>query len=68
VKSIVFVLLMHAHAGTTEPAAVFESLEQCRAAQARASENVAADYTCDAVTVDGTWSRKARFIAARGSN
>jgi hypothetical protein len=64
-KSVIFVLVMHALNGTdSRGVAVFESLEQCRAAQGRAAGNVAAVYSCDPVTVSGTWSRKAsRYVA-----
>jgi hypothetical protein len=63
VKSIIFVLLMHAHGGDTSPVGAFENIEQCRQAQATASQNQAADYSCDAVDVAGTWSRKnARYV------
>jgi hypothetical protein len=49
VKSVIFVLLMHAHSGDTSPVGAFE--------------NQAADYSCDAVDVAGTWSRKnARYV------
>lgn len=62
-KSIIFVLLMHLHSGaTTAPVGAFETLEQCRDAREAASANVAAEYTCDAVNVAGTWSRKARLV------
>lgn len=65
-KSIIFVLLMHAHNGGTSPVSVFESLEQCREAQATASTNVAADYSCESVPVAGAWSRKAQaYLASR---
>jgi hypothetical protein len=58
--SIIFVLLMHSHSGGTAPVSAFESLDQCRQAQAAsASTNEAAEYTCDSVPVAGEWSRKA---------
>jgi hypothetical protein len=62
VKSIIFVLLMHAHSGGTSPVGAFENIEQCRQAQATASANQAADFTCDSVQTEGTWSRKAQRI------
>lgn len=56
-KSVLFVLLIHA--GTdTRPVAVYESVEQCRAAQERAASNVAASYTCEPANVAGNWTRK----------
>jgi hypothetical protein len=62
-KSIIFVLLMHAHDGSTSPVSAFESLEQCRQAQSTASTNLAADYSCESVPVAGEWSRKsARYV------
>jgi hypothetical protein len=62
-KSIIFVLLMHAHVdGSTSPVGAFESLEQCRQAQTLASANEAAAFTCEAVTTAGVWSRKAQTV------
>jgi hypothetical protein len=64
-KSIIFILLMHSHSGTTAPVGAFESLEQCRKAQATASQNQAADYSCDSVPTAGTWTRKsAQYVLA----
>jgi hypothetical protein len=63
-KSIIFVLLMHAHNGGTSPVSVFESLEQCRQAEATASTNLAADYSCESVPIAGAWSRKAQAYFA----
>jgi hypothetical protein len=57
-KSIIFVLLMHAHSGSTSPVGAFESIEQCRQAQTTASQNQAAEYSCESVPVAGAWSRK----------
>jgi hypothetical protein len=57
-KSIIFVLLMHTHGGTTSPVGAFESIEQCRLAQATAGQNQAADYSCESVPIAGEWSRK----------
>ena len=62
-KSIIFVLLMHAHSGDTTPVGAFESIEQCRLAQTTAGQNQAADYSCESVPVVGEWSRKnARYV------
>ena len=62
-KSIIFVLLMHAHDGSTSAVSAFESLEQCREAQVSSSTNLAANYSCESVPVAGEWSRKnARFV------
>jgi hypothetical protein len=62
-KSIIFVLLMHAHGGDTSPVGAFESIEQCRLAQQTAGQNQAADYSCESVPVAGEWSRKnARYV------
>jgi hypothetical protein len=67
-KSIIFVLLAHFHSGDTAPVGAFESLEECRQAQATASTNLAADYLCAPVPAAGAWTRKnARYILA-GSN
>lgn len=64
-KSIIFVLLMHVHSGNTSPVGAFESIEQCRQAEATASQNQAADYSCESVPVAGEWSRKAHaFLIA----
>jgi hypothetical protein len=63
VKSILFVLLAHFHSGDTAPVGAFENIEQCRQAQATASSNQAADYSCDAVPIAGEWTRKnARYV------
>jgi len=62
-KSIIFVLLMHAHGGSTSPVGAFESIEQCRVALQTAGQNQAADYSCESVPVAGDWSRKsARYV------
>jgi hypothetical protein len=67
-KSIIFVLLMHAHSGDTSPVGVFESIEQCRQAQATASANQAADYSCAAVPIAGAWTRKnAKYVMAENN-
>ena len=44
----------------------YPSLEQCRDALKVAATNVAADYTCEATPVQGTWLRKdSRFAMVR---
>jgi hypothetical protein len=64
-KSVIFVLLMHLHSGATAPVGAYENLEQCRQAQATASQNQAADYSCDSVPTAGNWSRKsAQYVVA----
>jgi len=46
--------------------AAYPSLEQCRDALKVAATNVAADYTCEATPVEGTWSRKdSRYVMMR---
>jgi hypothetical protein len=68
VKSILFILLAHFHSGSSALVGAFESLEQCRQAQATASQNQAADYSCESVPVSGDWSRKsARYVLVAGS-
>ena len=65
-KSILFILVAQLHAGGTQTVAAYPSLEQCRDALKVAATNVAADYTCEATPVEGTWSRKdSRYIMAR---
>ncbi len=65
-KSMLFVLVAQLHAGGTEIVAAYPSLEQCRDALRTAAENVAADYTCEATPVEGTWSQKdSRYVMAR---
>jgi hypothetical protein len=65
-KSILFILVAQLHAGGTETVAAYPSLEQCRDALKVAATNVAADYTCEATPVEGTWSRKdSRYIMVR---
>ena len=67
-KSIIFVLLMHANDGNTAPVKAFETLEQCRQAQATASQNQAADYWCESVPVAGEWTHKSARYVQVGSN
>jgi hypothetical protein len=65
-KSMLFVLLAQIHAGGTQTVAAYPSLEQCRDALKVASTNVAAEYTCMATPVQGTWSqRDARYFVVR---
>ena len=65
-KSILFILVAQLHAGNTQTVAAYPSLEQCRDALKVAATNVAADYTCEATPVEGTWSRKdSRYIMVR---
>ena len=65
-KSILFILVAQLHGGGSQTVAAYPSLEQCRDALKVAATNVAADYTCAATPVEGTWSQKlSRYIAAR---
>jgi hypothetical protein len=65
-KSMLFILIAQLHAGGAQTVAAYPSLEQCREALKVAATNVAADYTCEATPVEGTWSRKdARYVMAR---
>jgi hypothetical protein len=65
-KSMLFILIAQLHAGGAQTVAAYPSLEQCREALKVASTNVAADYSCEATPVEGTWSRKdARYVMAR---
>ena len=65
-KTVVFILLAQLHAGGTQTVAAYPSLEQCRDALKVAATNVAANYTCEATPVEGTWSRKdARYVMTR---
>jgi hypothetical protein len=57
-KSMLFVLVAQIHSGGTQTVAAYPSLEQCRDALEVAATNVAADYTCLATPVEGTWSQK----------
>jgi hypothetical protein len=57
-KSMLFILVAQLHAGGIQTVAAYPSLEQCRDALKVAATNVAADYTCEATQVEGTWSRK----------
>jgi len=65
-KSMLFILLAQLHSGGTQTVAAYPSLEQCRDALNVAAANVAAEYTCEATPVEGTWSRKdSRYISVR---
>ena len=65
-KSMLFILVAQLHAGGTQTVGAYQSLEQCRDALKVAATNVAADYTCAATPVEGTWSRNdSRYIMAR---
>jgi hypothetical protein len=57
-KSMLFVLVAQIHAGGTQTVAAYPSLEQCRDALKVAATNVAAEYTCMATPVAGTWSQR----------
>ncbi|MGA2710340.1 MAG: hypothetical protein ABSF86_18270 [Steroidobacteraceae bacterium] len=57
-KSMLFILVAQLHTGGTQIVAAYPSLEQCRDALKMAATNVAADYTCEATPVEGTWSQK----------
>jgi hypothetical protein len=65
-KTMLFILVAQLHAGGTQTLAAYPSLEQCRNALQVAATNVAADYTCEATPMEGTWSQKvSRYIMAR---
>jgi hypothetical protein len=65
-KSMLFILVAQLHSGGAQTVAVYSSLEQCRDALNIATTNVAADYTCEATPVRGTWSqRDARYLMVR---
>jgi hypothetical protein len=65
-KSMLFILVAQLHAGGTQTVAAYPSLEQCRDALEVAAMNVAADYTCEATLVKGTWSQKdSRYFTVR---
>jgi hypothetical protein len=57
-KSMLFILVAQIHAGGIQTVAAYSSLEQCRVALTVAATNVAADYTCMATPVEGTWSQR----------
>ncbi len=63
---MLFILVAQLHAGGTQIVAAYPSLEQCRDALKVAATNVAADYTCEATAVEGTWLQKdSRYVMAR---
>jgi hypothetical protein len=65
-KSMLFILVAQLHAGGTQTVAAYPSLEQCRNALQVAATNVAADYTCEATPMEGTWSQKvSHYITVR---
>ena len=65
-KSMMFILVAQLHAGGFQTVGAYPSLEQCRDALKVAATNVAADYTCEATPVQGTWLRKdSRFAMVR---
>jgi hypothetical protein len=65
-KSMMFILVAQLHAGGIQTVGAYPSLEQCRGALNVAAANVAADYTCEATPVQGTWLRKdARYAMVR---
>jgi hypothetical protein len=65
-KSMLFILVAQLHGGGIQTMAAYPNLEQCRDALKVAATNVAADYTCEATPVQGTWLRKdARYAMTR---
>jgi hypothetical protein len=65
-KSMLFILVAQMHAGSTQTVAADPSLEQCRDALKVAATNLAADYSCLATPVKGTWSPKdSRYLVAQ---
>lgn len=65
-KSMLFILVAQLHAGGIQTMGAYPSLEQCRDALEVATTNIAADYSCEATPVQGTWSRKdSRYVMAR---
>ena len=65
-KSMLFILVAQLHSGGMQTVAAYPSLEQCRDALKTAATNVAADYTCSATPVHGSWSqRDSRFLMVR---
>jgi len=65
-KSMLFILVAQLHAGGIQTVGAYASLEQCRDALNVAATNVAANYTCEATPVQGTWLRKdSRYVMAR---
>ncbi len=65
-KSMVFILVAQLHAGGAQTVGAYPSLEQCREALKSAETNVAADYSCEATPVQGTWTqRDSRYFMVR---
>jgi len=65
-KFMVFILVAQLHSGGAQTVAAYSTLEQCRDALKVATTNIAADYTCAATPVEGTWSKKdSRYLVAR---
>jgi hypothetical protein len=65
-KSMLFILVAQLHSGGIQTVGAYPSLEQCRDALNLAAANVAADYTCEATPVQGTWLRKdSRYVMVR---
>jgi hypothetical protein len=65
-KSMLFILVAQLHGGGIQTVGAYPSLEQCRDALQVAATNVAANYTCEATRVQGTWLRKdSRYVMAR---
>ena len=65
-KSMVFILVAQLHMGGSQTVAAYPNMEQCRNALKVAESNVAADYSCEATPVEGTWSHKdSRYVMAR---
>ena len=65
-KSMLFILVAQLHAGGLHTVGAYPSLEQCREALQVAATNLAANYTCEATPVQGTWLRKdSRFAMVR---
>jgi hypothetical protein len=65
-KSMMFILVAQLHAGGIQTVGAYPSLEQCMDAHKVAAANVAADYTCEATPVQGTWLRKdSRYAMVR---
>jgi hypothetical protein len=61
-KSMMFILVAQLHAGGIQTVGAYPSLEQCR----DALNVAAANYTCEATPVQGTWLRKdSRYAMVR---
>ena len=65
-KSMLFILVAQLHAGGIQTVGAYPSLEQCREGLQVAATNLAANYTCEATPVQGTWLRKdSRYAMVR---